>query len=185
MPITFHPANHKASRAKSFFLDSAKTPEDLLRKCSFKEHEKCESIIQSSFSDLDSSYLTVEASNNGFVDAAICAYNNHRNLIIRPDDVWLAILTQFNLYVNAHSEELRHHFVAHEGQKELVVSADASNTTTYDWGKFPLEINKLIHENVIDQELRTWIIPDFTTTTATDKVICSIVMMSTLQDYFS
>ena len=183
MPITFHPASHKASRAETSRLVSAKTPEDLLRECSFTEHGKCEHIIQSSFSDLDSSYLTVEASNNGFVDAAISAYNNHRNLIIRPDDVWLAILTQFNLYVNAHPEELRHHFVAHEGQKALAI-ATGGNTTTYDWGEFPLEISKLIHENVIDPELRTWIIPDFTTTTATDKVVCSIVMMSTLQRYF-
>lgn len=30
-----------------------------------------------------------------------------------------------------------------------------------------------------------WTIPDFLTTTATDKVVCSIVMMSTLQHYFS
>lgn len=30
-----------------------------------------------------------------------------------------------------------------------------------------------------------WIIPDFLTTTATDKVVCSIVMMSMLQHYFS
>ncbi len=165
MPITFHPAIHKASRAeddpnwngwisgwlKCTFLGmcfanrqtgpnpfklsnnlisraesalSAKTPEDLLRGCSFTEHGKCEHIIQSSFSDPDLSHLPVEASNNGFVDAAIGAYNGHRNLIIRPDDVWLAILTQFNLYVNAHPEELRHHFVAHEGQKELEIGAN-------------------------------------------------------------
>lgn len=65
--------------------------------------------------DSDLSHRTVQVSDNGFVRAAIDAHNRHMNLIIRPDDVWLAILTQFNTYVNARPEDLRHHFVAHEG----------------------------------------------------------------------
>lgn len=184
MPITFHPATHKASQLPTWSRSFAESPEDLLQKRSFKEHENCERIIQSSFSDSDLSNCTVKASDNGFVRAAIDTYNRHHNLIIRPDDVWLAILTQFNVYVNAHAEELRHHFVAHEGQKELEIYA-YGNAATYDWAKFPLEIGKLIEENVTDPELRTWIVPDFSTTTATDTVVCSIVMMSTLQHYFS
>ena len=28
---------------------------------------------------------------NGFVSALVSAYNNHYNLILRPDDVWIAI----------------------------------------------------------------------------------------------
>lgn len=191
MPITFHPANHTASLvparsppyvyAGSVYAD---TPEELLRKCSSTEHKQCESIIRSSFSDSDFISRSLQASNNGFVGAAINAYNDHNSLIVRPDDVWLAILTQFNLYVNAHAEELRHHFVAHEGQKELEIKAGGT-TATYNWAQFPLEISKLIDENVTDPELRTWILPDFTTTTPTDKVVCSIVMMSTLQHYFT
>jgi hypothetical protein len=42
----------------------------------------------------------------------------------------------------------------------------------------------LIEENVIDPTLRQWIIPNFTTTTRTDVVAASIIMMSTLQAYF-
>ena len=183
MPVTFHPATHKASQI-SFDSCAAKTPTDLLSRCSPEEHMKCESVIQSSFSDSDLSHRTVKASDNGFIRAAIDAYNEHLNLTIRPDDVWLAILTQFNIYVNAQPEDLRHHFVAHKGKKEVMVVGIGS-TMTYDWAKFPLEIGKLLEVNVTDPELRSWIIPDFSTTTATDEVVCSIVMMSTLQHYFS
>ncbi|KAJ7148048.1 hypothetical protein C8R43DRAFT_889125, partial [Mycena crocata] len=51
----------------------------------------------------------------------ITAYKQHHALVIRPDDVWLAMLCQFNFSVNANAEVLRGTFVAHEGQKELVV----------------------------------------------------------------
>lgn len=185
MPVTFHPANHKASQVSTNGESyAAKTSKDLLSLCSDEEYRNCELIIQSSFSDSILGHRTVQASDNGFVRAVIDAYSGHHNLLIRPDDVWLAILTQFNIYVNAHPEDLRHHFVAHEGKKDLEVGAIGS-TETYDWAKFPLEIGKLIEDNVTDPELRSWIIPDFSTTTAIDKFVCSIVMMSTLQHYFS
>lgn len=61
----------------------------------------------------------------------------------------------------------------------------SGSTGTYDSTEFALEIGKLIEVNVTDPELRSWIIPDFSTTTATDGVVCSIAMMSTLQHYFS
>jgi hypothetical protein len=32
---------------------------------------------------------------NGFVKSLINAYNHHHKLILRPDDVWIAIMTQF------------------------------------------------------------------------------------------
>eukprot|EP00957_Ditylum_brightwellii_P024538 1852407-Ditylum_brightwellii.AAC.1 len=64
------------------------------------------SIIQSSESHCD-----VQAAHYGLVSAIMDAYNHHHNLILRPDDVWQAILTQFSFYVNANAEELRDRFV--------------------------------------------------------------------------
>ena len=37
---------------------------------------------------------------NGFFQALSLAYNKHHILVLRPDDVWLAILVQFNFFVN-------------------------------------------------------------------------------------
>ncbi|KAJ7464149.1 hypothetical protein FB451DRAFT_1492379 [Mycena latifolia] len=58
---------------------------------------------------------------NGLVDTVILAYNKHHALVLRPDGVWLAILTEFNYFVNANSELLPASFVAHEGKRELVI----------------------------------------------------------------
>ena len=55
------------------------------------------------------------------MNTVIGAYSQHRALVIRPDDVWLTILSQFNFFVNANAELLRANFVAHEGQRELVI----------------------------------------------------------------
>jgi len=60
--------------------------------------------------------------NNGFVNAVTQAYNEHHHLILRPDDIWLSIMTQFSFYLNARAEEFRSKFVNFEGKKELVVS---------------------------------------------------------------
>jgi hypothetical protein len=40
------------------------------------------------------------------------AYNNHYDLILRPDDFWQATLTQFSFYFNAHVSELQSRLIA-------------------------------------------------------------------------
>jgi hypothetical protein len=39
--------------------------------------------------------------------------------------------------------------------------------------------------NVVDPSLRDWFLPDFTTTTDNDRVVSSVVLMSTTKHYFS
>jgi hypothetical protein len=65
---------------------------------------------------------SVKSSPFGFVGAATAAYGYHSNLVIRPDDIWITMLSQFSFYVNARSEDLRYKFVNHEGRKELIVT---------------------------------------------------------------
>jgi len=123
---------------------------------------------------------------NGLVHTILAAYNQHHALVLRPDDIWLCILTQFNLFVNGEgrAEQLRSVFVAHEGKKELVVQGGGDRYSA-DYGDMAKQMTKVIEENVVDPSLRTWIIPSFTTTTDTDVVVASVVMMATLQTYFS
>jgi len=120
---------------------------------------------------------------SGFVHGVIRAYNDHHNLIIRPDDIWTAILAQFNLYVIAHAQELRSKFVAHEGKKKLKIIVGGTRYTV-DYGKIAQWFGDLLRENIIDPALQDWILPDFSTSTDKDTVVCSIMMMSTLQEYF-
>jgi len=122
---------------------------------------------------------------NGLVRTLTEAYNKHHALVLRPDDIWLCILTQFNLFVNGEgrAENLRSVFVAHEGKKELEVW-DVGTRYTLDYGNMAKRMTDLIEKNVVDPTLREWIIPNFTTTTSTDVVAASVIMMATLQTYF-
>lgn len=58
---------------------------------------------------------------SGLIHALEAAYSNHRHLVLRPDDIWHAMLSQFSIYVNKNSESLRGSFVVHEGQKTYVI----------------------------------------------------------------
>lgn len=118
----------------------------------------------------------------GFVDTVFYSYQNHHNLIIRPDDVWTAIIVQFSLYINANAEALRHSFVNFEGKKNLQVKFYAP-IDCIPINEFIDKIVALIDEN-IDPNISNWIQPNFTTTTINDKLTAGAAMMATLQNYF-
>ena len=122
--------------------------------------------------------------NNGFVWTLISAYNQHHALVIRPDDVWLTILSQFNFFVNARAELLRANFVAHEDKKDLIVNACGTRYDV-DFGALAQQMVDLIDKNVVDPTLREWVVPRFTTTTANDTTVSAVLIMATLKAYFS
>ncbi|EDR07352.1 uncharacterized protein LACBIDRAFT_327783 [Laccaria bicolor S238N-H82] len=161
MPVTFHPSNIPA---QSFTKTSrAYSAEGLLAAACPNQRAQCDEILKSSFSETDNGDILPKT--NGFVHTVVEAYNNHRCLIIRPDDVWAAILVQLSFYINAHGEKFRSVFVSHEGKKMLTMT------------------NEII-KNVNDPALRDWILPQFTTT-PTDTVVFSVLMMATMKTYFT
>lgn len=170
--VTIYPSGNEATSLKDTrYL--TKTSKELLQRIDPKDRGN---VLQSSFEG--HKFEATLATQNGFVSALMQAYNHHQRLKIRPDDVWLAILTQFSAYVNAHAEELRDSFVAHQGKKEL------KTPLRPDWSEIVSAMTLLMHENVTDPELRDWILPNFSTTTETDTTVASIVMMATMQKYF-
>ncbi|KAI1166678.1 hypothetical protein F5B18DRAFT_659612 [Nemania serpens] len=132
----------------------------------------------------DSTKNSISVYNNGFVNGIIRAYNQDLHLIIRPDDVWQAILSQFSLFVNGNSESLRHMFVTHQGKRELIVDVTPVRLSDLDLGKVAEEFVSAIQDNIVDTELRQWMIPDFSTTTSHDKAVAAFGMMGAMQQYF-
>lgn len=141
MPVTFDVCKHPA---KPVSLDTPRSPEvfvDHARNLMTEVNEygrspnKPLSLGLLSTSLEESKLSQIAATKNGFVDSCISAYGGHHNLVIRPDDVWLAILVQFNFYVNGHAEELRDKFVAHKGKKELKVEVTGRDrwSVDYEW----------------------------------------------------
>ncbi|KAJ7633289.1 hypothetical protein FB45DRAFT_1148979 [Roridomyces roridus] len=158
MPVSFSVAPHNANPIK---LTKSFSAEEILAVSCNDQHRYVEEILQ-----------------------LINAHNKHSALVIRPDDVWLTILSQFNFFVNANAEALRANFVAHEGKRKLVIVA-VGNRYSVDLGDMSRQMVGLIEKNIIDPTLREWVLPNFTTTTVNDTTVASVLMMATLKQYFS
>ncbi|KAG6887495.1 hypothetical protein C0992_012041 [Termitomyces sp. T32_za158] len=125
-------------------------------------------------------YQEVLMTKNGFVRAVLAAHALHHNLVIRPDDVWIAIISQFSFYLNAHAEELSDKFTKNKGRsKRLVIKVPPRMQKTTDFENMAIRIIRQIEPNVKDKTLIPWVIPTFSTTTDHDKVICSALIVST------
>lgn len=141
-------------------------------------------VLQASPGVRDGSARAVEAG-SGLVSTLLDAYAQHHELLLRPDDVWQAILTQLNFYVNGgRAERLRDVFVDFDGQRELRIETCCS-TEALDYGALAREFTDLIAANVNDPTLVDWSVgPSFSTSTHTDRVVASVTLMSTLRAYF-
>ncbi|KAN0038524.1 hypothetical protein ACTA71_000702 [Dictyostelium dimigraforme] len=130
---------------------------------------------------------------NSFIYSAWEAYNYHYHLVIRPDNIWMAIMSQFSFFINKHHKELREKFV-HCFQEDSDGYGDGQKKTLEVYMDFPVletPFEKLtsymvdeICKNIKDPSIRDWIIPSFSTTTTSDKIIFSSVLMSTLKKDF-
>lgn len=184
MPVTFTVSDKQSEPWRSYNGQRADNRNDLFARSCAKEARESERVIHSSLSASDFATAHIVPSTNGFVHAAWYAYSYHHHLTIRPDDIWFAILSQLNFYINANAEALRSHFVAHEGQKELVIK-DIGSMATLDYGLFARQMTLLIQENVKDPDFRDWIMPTFSTTTVDDRSTAAVLMMGSLQAYFA
>ncbi|KAF7342975.1 hypothetical protein MVEN_01727600 [Mycena venus] len=177
MPVTFCPATH---RAESRDVKPVTSSQILQQACPH-QFKQAAQIMQYSIggqSEAADTLFKVVPNENGFVNTVMSAYNQHHALVIRPDDVWLAIVSQFSFYVNGNAELLRANFVAHEGKRELVVVGPR------DFALLSRQMADMIHKNVVDPALREWILPKFSTTTLTDTTIGSMLLMATTKKYF-
>lgn len=181
MPVTFTLAKHEA---KDWTKPKVASNDALFAESCPQESEGVEKLIQSSLSRRDFRTRHISSSTNGLIWAVFEAYSKHHHLVLRPEDIWSAILCQVGFYINANAEELRDYFVSHQGRKELVVlyGGDMNNA---DFGAIAREMTSFIQENVKEPRLREWIMPSFSTTTDTDRVVAAILMMGSMQKYFS
>ncbi|KAF0687044.1 Aste57867_21183 [Aphanomyces stellatus] len=143
--------------------------------------EGCGEVLQAS--PLEYGGKNTCATSNGFVLGVVRAYNEHHHLVLRPDDVWLAIMTQFGLYANANAEMLRHSLVKHDGKKELVVT-DVGSLRTVDYGRLASRFIGEMEDHLVDPTLGEWVLPGFSTTTDHDRIVGSVVMMASMKKYF-
>ncbi|KAJ7105180.1 hypothetical protein C8R44DRAFT_681506 [Mycena epipterygia] len=188
MPISFSVATHPANVVSNV---QELTGEQILARACREQYQKAGKVLQFGLAgagatgrDFRTKIPQIIPNDNGLVRTVMSAYNQHHALVIRPDDVWLTILAQFNFFVNANAELLRASFVAHEGKKPLLIVAEGTRNTL-DFGKMARQMTNLIDENVSDPALRAWALPAFTTTTDNDTTVAAVLLMATLKEYFS
>ena len=94
MPVTFHPAAHRANSIEHVGEFDDLCPMKFLGRVTLRPVER---VLQSSLDVTLQPPNTIRPQRTGFVGTVMEAYNCHRALHIRPDDVWLAILWYANL----------------------------------------------------------------------------------------
>ncbi|XRM43809.1 hypothetical protein ABZX51_006964 [Aspergillus tubingensis] len=181
MPVTL---TTSSSRPEAWVGAKVLTAESLLEESCPENARRCKQLFQSSFTPEQLAATHISSSSNGLVNAVYRAYSNHHHLILRPEDVWFAILSQLSFSINAHAEDLRSHFVAHEGKEDLSVTA-VGTVYSVDFGALAVQMTEAIQEKVVDPDLRTWLMPAFSTTTVSDQIIAAVLMMGAMQQYFS
>lgn len=128
----------------------------------------------------------IVANKNGFVHTVIRAWQQDLHLRIRPDDVWLAILTQFSFFVNRNAEVLRHLFVAHQGRQEVEVYAEDIPPPLVKgdvdvWGLVTQRLATMVKERLVDPNIANIVLPTFTTTTPHDREVAAIAFLGVTQ----
>ncbi|KAK8024731.1 hypothetical protein PG990_002554 [Apiospora arundinis] len=185
MPVTIKPSTHGANPLRD--IKYANSATQILREADYAYRSVEEwGVVTSSFrptGDKSSPRPDGEgvfASSNGLVMAAAAAYAQHHYLVIRPEDVWHAITTQLQFYINGHAAELRHLFVSHQGKQELKIEV----VDPYDVPLIAKHFETHLEEKVLDPSLPKWFLPDFSTTTPDDITVASIVAMGAYSNFF-
>ncbi len=120
----------------------------------------------------------IQWNSNGFVNACLEAYNQHHDLYLRPDDVWLCIMSQFGIYVNNHTDELRDSVVNFKGKLQLDVSHDEINIDLMA-KDFIGQMDKYITDNI-----KSYATTEFSTTTVHDKLVANLMFLCQMKKYF-
>jgi hypothetical protein len=129
--------------------------------------------------------VLVQPGFHSLIAAADRAYQQHLPLVLTPDAIWLTIAQGLANHINNNAEELRHHFVAHEGKPTIEVRRDdfvrgsAENPWAEVWPVFSQEIRKHI-----GADTHALIVNDFTTTGPTERAASEVVLMDCMQSYF-
>jgi hypothetical protein len=116
---------------------------------------------------------------HGFFEACHSAWAYHGSLVLSPDDVWLAIQTIFAKYMRLNAEALRSMFVAHDGQKELIVQMDDAPG---DWQLF---MDRVVTQVTANSKLDMQVfVPPFSSSTPFDSSMKHLAVMDHMQQYF-
>lgn len=104
--------------------------------------------------------------------------------MLQPEDARFTILSQLSFFVIAHSEDIWHLFVAHKSTVSLEITT-IDTMDTVNFGEMALCRTELMGKRVVNLDSPSWTMPAFSTTTVSDEVVAAVIMMGSMQKYFS
>lgn len=173
---SFSVSTKKATKYHGSFSPST-VAEDITYLPPYDENN-CTEVVQTSEFPKNS-----DLSGQSFINTVVDAYSFHHNLVIRPDDIWAAMMTQFSFYVSKNAEDLRDKF-ANFGGKETVAVVLPGTLKDLKSDEFNKLMSDQVGANVTDAGLKEWIFPKFSTTTDSDTVTVGLTFMASMKAYF-
>jgi len=174
----------------TFAVDEVKPERDLLstlpRKASLEQRLSREVTLlsepDSGLVSLSDKPLDGVPQNHAFFETVYKAFNEHRPLVLRPDDFAILIAQGFSQHVNLRAEELRSRLVSHEGKHKVIVETDQWQSEG-DWQLIIEALSSSVRA-AVDPELQSALGCDFTTTTPAMRIAGEIALLDAFKSYF-
>jgi len=133
---------------------------------------------------LGSQDLVHPTDDRGFFSVIQKAYNNHWILETRPEDWWTTIssIIAFRIDREAKNKAVRKYFVSHKGRKVLKVKIDSIDSIENEI--FFNQMRSQINKNINNPEYTRVMESDFSSSTSTDRIINSIMLMKAFEEYY-
>ncbi|AGF85005.1 hypothetical protein QJ854_gp777 [Moumouvirus goulette] len=126
---------------------------------------------------------------NTLIDMMYYAWTNHLGVSIRPDDLWIQILSQFALHVNTNNNYYKKYFSnPNEISEKKIIQVKYSDHFTIDTVPIDDFINKImeqVSENLPNSELINNLECNFTTSNNITNLVSKTTLMYLVEKYFS
>jgi len=122
----------------------------------------------------------------GFFGAILACYNNHWVLKTSPDDWWNVIVRNVCQAVddNGEKNKVRDLFVSHEGKKEIFIDVGPT-LAGIDYSWLFRQFSSGIRANIKNPAYADIVQADFSTSSPDQVISCQVMLMASLQKYFS
>jgi hypothetical protein len=181
VPATYHTVRiQNLPPVKAGYQYSVTAPQETWKRKKCNHYQACNcNVLHYSENCTANTY----SHSNSFYGAFVQAYNNHEDLILSPDDVWMIVCLHFSKYINENAEKMRHLFVSHQGQKSLTVTTH-NQLDESEWDEFFTLIIQAIKTNTLDN-VTDKLKCDFSTTTPFETMMSTVAIMDSFKKYFS
>lgn len=111
---------------------------------------------------------------NGFLNAVLAAYNHHKELVLRPDDLLIAVVVALAHCTHTNNDKLKAKYGAPGGRKRVYTEHNPGDSLLrVVAGVFHATCDKLGGMDVAKR-----LLPEFTTTTTADRIAAYVAHLS-------